>query len=73
VPMGCTHITDVMISSPILQSNDMGMGGDVGGEPGANVDPLVAMGIDPNLDPELAMAIRLSMEEAKAAEEAANP
>ena len=80
VPAGCSHITDVMITSPIVQPPDMGMGaaeaGGANGEPGAaggEVDPLVAMGIDPNLDPELAMAIRLSMEEAKAAEQAANP
>ena len=46
------------------------MGGGGGGEGG---DPLAAMGIDPNMDPELAMAIRLSMEEAKAAENANQP
>ena len=74
VPIGCSHITDVMITSPILQAdNNMG-GGNAGGDAGGdNNDPLAAMGIDPNMDPELAMAIRLSMEEAKAAEQANQP
>lgn len=68
VPQGISHITDVMITSPILQPDQIG-GGDGGAGGGANSDdPLIAMGIDPNLDPELAMAIRLSMEEAKAAD-----
>lgn len=59
VPQGVTHITDVMITSPILQhDNAGGAGGDGAG------DPLAAMGFDPNMDPELAMAIRLSMEDA---------
>ena len=48
----------------------MGGGGDAGGE---NADPLAAMGIDPNMDPELAMALRLSLEESKAAEIANQP
>jgi 26S proteasome regulatory subunit N10 len=69
VPQGISHITDVMITSPILQPDAMGAGGDGGAGAGANSDdPLIAMGIDPNLDPELAMAIRLSMEEARAAD-----
>jgi len=62
-----------MITSPILQPEDNGMGGggDVpaGGDAGAGG----GLGFDPNMDPELAMALRLSMEEAKAAEQAANP
>lgn len=73
VPMGCSHITDVMITSPILQPEDSGMGGGANagaGAGGANDDLFAGMGFDPNMDPELAMAIRLSMEEAKAAEQA---
>lgn len=73
VPNGVSHITDVLITSPILAAEPMG--GDAGGFPGGgdNDDPLAAMGIDPSLDPELAMAIRMSMEEAKAAENAQQP
>lgn len=74
VPQGVQHITDIMITSPILQPEDNGMGG--GGEQPAGGDAgagLGGLGFDPNMDPELAMALRLSMEEAKAAEQAANP
>lgn len=74
VPEGVQHITDIMITSPILQPEDNGMGGGgaaaAGGDAGAAPDGL---GFDPNMDPELAMALRLSLEEAKAAEQAANP
>lgn len=49
----------------------MAGGGDAGAA-GGEVDPLIAMGINPDLDPELAMAIRMSLEEAKQAENAAN-
>jgi len=71
VPPGCTNITDVMITSPILQSEDMGggaaaIGGGAGAGGGAD-DPLGGLGFDPNMDPELAAAIRLSLQEANAA------
>ena len=73
VPEGCSNITDVMITSPILQSDDMGgaaVGGDAGGAgPAAGGIP----GLDPNMDPELAEAIRLSLEEANAAQANNNP
>jgi len=69
VPLGCTHITDVMITSPILQS-DNNVGGGPSGDNVDSSDPLAGMGFDPNMDPELAQAIRLSLEEAKAAENA---
>jgi hypothetical protein len=52
------------------------MGGDAADAAGGNVDPVAAMGIDENLDPEMAMAIRMSLEmaeESKAADEAAQP
>jgi len=72
VPQGVQHITDIMITSPILQPEDNGMGG--GGDVPAGGDGAAAgLGFDPNMDPELAMALRLSLEEAKAAEQAANP
>lgn len=57
---------DVMITSPILQddSGNMGSAGDAGAGVGGNAGGL---NFDPNMDPELAEAIRLSMEEANAA------
>lgn len=45
-----------------------GMGGNMGGGGGDNFD--MYGGIDPSMDPELAMAIRVSTEEARAQEEA---
>lgn len=68
VPAGVTHITDVLITSPILQSEEMMAAAADGG--GAGND-FASLGVDPNIDPDLAMAIRLSMEEARA-NEAAN-
>lgn len=73
VPPGCTNITDVMITSPILQSDDMGGAGAGGAGAGAGAgpdDPLGGLGFDPNMDPELAAAIRMSLAEANAAQEA---
>lgn len=67
VPLGCQHITDVMITSPILQPDDMGAG--AGEQPGGGAGPADAfggLGFDPSMDPELAEAIRLSMQEANA-------
>ena len=74
VPQGVTHITDIMITSPILQPEDNGAGGEqlIGGGADAGAGAAAGLGFDPNMDPELAMALRLSMEEHKAAEDAAN-
>lgn len=65
-----THITDVLITSPILQSEDMMHAGDGGAAAGGG--EFASLGIDPNMDPELAAALRLSLEEARATEAAAN-
>jgi 26S proteasome regulatory subunit N10 len=75
-----SNICDTIITSPVV-AYDMGMGdmqvdGDGEGQPGAGsgAQPGGSSGggqfaeyggIDPNLDPELAMAIRISLEEAK--------
>jgi len=69
--------SDVLASSPILAGaggyGDMGMsaGGGAGGG-GAGFDGSAFAdfgGIDPNMDPELAMALRVSMEEERARQE----
>ena len=79
VPMGISMITDVLFTSPILQSeNDFGQA-PVGGADGANgmvVDvaawgPCAAgglgnFGVDLENDPELAQALRISMDEERA-------
>eukprot|EP00640_Fibrocapsa_japonica_P001197 CAMPEP_0113937476 /NCGR_PEP_ID=MMETSP1339-20121228/4096_1 /TAXON_ID=94617 /ORGANISM="Fibrocapsa japonica" /LENGTH=428 /DNA_ID=CAMNT_0000940263 /DNA_START=43 /DNA_END=1329 /DNA_ORIENTATION=+ /assembly_acc=CAM_ASM_000762 len=74
VPAGVLP-SDVLINSPVLQEGGAGMmaaaaaasaGGAGSGGGGAGDFG----GIDPNLDPELAMALRVSMEEERARQEA---
>lgn len=67
-----THITDVLITSPILQSEEMMQGAADGGGAGDGGE-FAGLGVDPSMDPELAMALRLSMEEARAQENQAAP
>jgi 26S proteasome regulatory subunit N10 len=69
VPPTCASIMDVLITSPILQPEDAG--GDQP-NPAAGGD-FADLGFDPNMDPELAMAIRMSMEEANAVAAQQNP
>ena len=77
VPIGVAQITDILIASPIINEGmDMGMGGaaDAGAgaaAAGVPATPVASQfaeygGIDPNLDPELAMALRISLEEERA-------
>jgi len=73
VPMGVSMITDVLIASPIINEGmDTGMADVSGGNAGGAGVPAAPTrfeefgGIDPNLDPELAMALRISMEEERA-------
>jgi 26S proteasome regulatory subunit N10 len=71
VPLGVAMITDLLISSPILAPDNGADMGDVGA--GAGSGPAAGApaggqfaefgGIDPSLDPELAMALRISLEE----------
>ena len=75
IPAGVVP-SDVLISSPVIQGKDSGGGG--GGERLLRAEAAAVRGgfaefggIDPNLDPELAMALRISMEEERARQEAA--
>ena len=72
--------SDVLVTSPILRgdgaSGGGGMGGvgggDAGAGGGAGGDGFAEFGgVDPNMDPELAMALRVSMEEERARQERA--
>ncbi|RWS09570.1 26S proteasome non-ATPase regulatory subunit 4-like protein [Dinothrombium tinctorium] len=58
----CPHLSDALITSPIVQGED-GSGAVGIGAPGFE------FGIDPNEDPELALALRVSMEEQRARQE----
>ncbi|KAG9096985.1 hypothetical protein FRC06_008132 [Ceratobasidium sp. 370] len=66
VPSGANILlSDAILSSPILAGEDgVPPGGMAGGEPGGSNQ--FEFGVDPSLDPELAMALRLSMEEERA-------
>lgn len=72
VPLGVAMITDVLIASPIINEGmeDMGAGGAPSGAPSGGVAASSQFqdygGVDPNLDPELAMALRISLEEERA-------
>lgn len=63
IPVG-PHLSDALVSSPIVQ-----------GEDGSGAIPSgggFEFGVDPNEDPELALALRVSMEEQRARQEAEN-
>jgi 26S proteasome regulatory subunit N10 len=74
VPNGVAMITDVLIASPIINPDeDLGGGAPVpgagaaaGGAPTGASQFADYGGVDPNLDPELAMALRISLEEERA-------
>lgn len=65
IPPGPHLLSDILISSPII-NEDSGMGGVDGGAGGADGGDLFEFGIDPSVDPELALALRMSMEDEKA-------
>merc|ERR1719187_1354126 len=58
IPPG-PHLSDALVSSPIVQGEDGGAGAQPGGSG-------FEFGVDPNDDPELALALRVSMEEQRA-------
>jgi len=64
IPPGPHILSDILISSPIITGGEDG-----GGSSGVRND--FGYGIDPNLDPELALALKVSMEEERARQEAA--
>lgn len=66
IPPGPQLLSDQLMTSPILagdgSTGGAGMGGpEAGGDAGA-----FEFGIDPSVDPELALALRMSMEDEKA-------
>ncbi|KAJ7174406.1 hypothetical protein C8R46DRAFT_1347580 [Mycena filopes] len=80
-PPGNALLSDLIISSPILAGDRAaGIPDDLvpgGGGDGATVsgagNTAFEFGVDPSLDPELAMALRMSMQEAAAREAASGP
>ena len=70
VPPGPQVLSDILLSSPIVQgSNGGSSGGTSGGLSSGGGQFAEYGGIDPNVDPDLAMAIKMSMEEEKRRQE----
>ncbi|XP_025409075.1 26S proteasome non-ATPase regulatory subunit 4 [Sipha flava] len=61
VPPG-SHFSEALVSSPVIQGEDGAGGAGLGGSG-------YEFGVDPNEDPELALALRVSMEEQRARQE----
>lgn len=68
VPPGPGALVDAIVSSPIF-TGDGESGGGFAAAPAGGAG--FEFGVDPNLDPELALALRISMEEERARREAA--
>ncbi|KAG8860581.1 hypothetical protein FRB96_003835 [Tulasnella sp. 330] len=78
VPTGHHLLSDAIINSPIVAGEDGMPGGDFGGEASGSggvggQGQGFEFGVDPTLDPELAMALRMSLEEEQARQAATAP
>lgn len=66
IPPGPGLLSDQLITSPILNADGSGASGGAGGAEGGSGGEAFEFGIDPSIDPELALALRMSMEEEQA-------
>jgi 26S proteasome regulatory subunit N10 len=74
IPPGPGLLSDQLVTSPILNGDGSSAGGGVGGgADGGDGGPSFEFGIDPSIDPELALALRMSMEEERARQERDKP
>ncbi|XP_054823049.1 26S proteasome non-ATPase regulatory subunit 4 homolog [Prosopis cineraria] len=73
VPAGPNALSDVLISTPVFTGDGEGGSGFAAAAAAAAAGGVSGFefGVDPNLDPELALALRVSMEEERARQEAA--
>mmetsp|Transcript_7588 Transcript_7588/g.15466 ORF Transcript_7588/g.15466 Transcript_7588/m.15466 type:complete len:449 (-) Transcript_7588:465-1811(-) len=73
VPPGPHVLSDILISSPIIQGEDGGGGAAMatggGGGGGGGGGEFAEFGVDPTIDPEFAWALRVSMEEERQRQE----
>lgn len=72
VQPGPNLLSDSILASPILAGDGVGGGsgsGAAGGEGGAGETNQFEFGVNPEVDPELALALRMSFEEEKARQE----
>jgi len=67
IPPGPGLLSDQLVTSPILNGDGSGGVGGMGGAgDGGDGGQAFDFGVDPSMDPELALALRMSMEEEKA-------
>ncbi|XP_031270818.1 26S proteasome non-ATPase regulatory subunit 4 homolog isoform X2 [Pistacia vera] len=73
IPPGPNALSDVLISTPIFNVDGEGGSGFAAAAAAAAAGGVsdFEFGVDPNIDPELALALRVSMEEERARQEAA--
>jgi len=71
IPPGPGLLSDQLVTSPILNGDGSAPGGGADGGAGGGSEAF-EFGIDPSVDPELALALRMSMEEEKARVEKQN-
>lgn len=69
IPPGPDALSNVLLSTPVFTGD--GEGGNGFAAAAAAADGHFDFGVDPNIDPELALALRVSMEEERARQEAA--
>ncbi|KAB8292100.1 hypothetical protein EYC80_007845 [Monilinia laxa] len=66
IPPGPGLLSDQLITSPILNGDGPASGAGMGGPEAGGDSGAFEFGIDPSVDPELALALRMSMEDEKA-------
>ena len=71
IPPGPSLLSDQIVSSPILEADGVAPRGEPGTDGVAGGGDF-EFGVDPSTDPELALALRMSMEEEKARQEKEN-
>lgn len=69
VPPGPNLLSDSIVASPILAGEGGAVPSNGGGGGGADGGDNFEFGIDPSVDPELALALRMSLEEDRARQE----
>jgi len=72
IPPGPGLLSDQLVTSPILNPDGSGGPGGMGGGADGAGGEAFEFGIDPSIDPELALALRMSMDEEQARQERAN-
>ena len=72
IPPGPGLLSDQLITTPIMNGDASSGVGGAGGAEGGDGGQSFEFGIDPSLDPELALALRMSMEEEKARQDKIN-